>query len=153
MKLGLLVQHCTDTPALMPVGEPEINQWHIIERGWKRYGYSDIFTQNGSIINLTPFDQDDEVDYNEMTWGVKGFNGVSRHVVYAGGKGGDTRTFACIAAMRTYYHYTILRHPDIKICGHNQLDPINKAFCPGFDVPAFCRAIGIPEKNIYDGNT
>lgn len=144
-----LVQHCTDTSADRPVSKEDIHQWHVVERGWSRLGYTDLFHQDGSMTNLTPFDQDGKVDDNEMTWGVKGFNSVSRHVVYAGGEDGDTRTPECKELMEIYYHYMVKRHPQIKICGHNQLDPVKKAFCPGFDVPRWCRKIGIPEVNIF----
>lgn len=147
-KLNFLIQHCTATPAGREVTRNDIIQWHMNERGWDRLGYSDMVHLDGSLENLTPFNQDDEVDSDEMTWGVAGKNSVSRHIVYVGGfKGVDTRTSKQLSALATYYKYTVLRHPHILIAGHNQFS--SKA-CPSFDVPEFCRSIGIPETNIYD---
>jgi N-acetylmuramoyl-L-alanine amidase len=120
-------------------------------RGWSRVGYSDLIMLDGTLINLTPFDQNDEVDYNEMTWGVQGLNGVSRHIVYAGGcdkkmNPKDTRTLAQRNTLKTYVEYTVLRHPNIKIAGHNNFAA--KA-CPSFVVSDWLEQISIKEKNIY----
>lgn len=152
-KLGQLVIHCTATQADMKITKELIHKWHFEERGWDRFGYSDLINQDGSITNLTPFNTDDEVDYNEMTWGVKGENSVSRHIVYAGGidKYGepkDTRTPEQMRTLEYYVKYHIIRYPHIKIAGHNQF--ANKA-CPSFDVPKWLRMIGIKEQNIYKG--
>jgi hypothetical protein len=58
----------------------------------------------------------------------------------------DTRTDAQKYALEIYYKYMILRHPKIQIAGHNQF---SKKVCPGFNVPEFCKSIGISDKNIY----
>ena len=146
MKLQYLIIHCTDTPKGMAVSKAMIEQWHKVERGWSRLGYSDMIHTNGRLENLTPFNQDNEVDNDEKTWGVAGINSSSRHVVYVGGKGGDTRTPHQRETLELYLHYTILRHPDILIAGHNQF---SAKLCPSFDVPQWCRQIGIKEYNIY----
>jgi N-acetylmuramoyl-L-alanine amidase len=148
MNLEYLVIHCTDTPANMQVTKDLIIQWHINERGWSRLGYSDMIHQDGRLENLTPFDQDNEVSYNEMTWGVKGVNAKARHIVYVGGKGGDTRTPQQREALEIYCHYTVLRHPQILVAGHNQF---SAKLCPNFNVPSWAGLVGIPKKNIYYG--
>jgi hypothetical protein len=147
-----LVIHCTDTPAGMRVLPEDIRFWHTAPppkgRGWKQVGYSDMILLNGVLINLVPYDDDNEVDPWEITNGVKGINGVSRHVVYVGGKPAkDTRTKAQEETMRKYVLDKIARYPDILVAGHRQFDP-NKA-CPSFDVPTWLRSIGVEEKNIY----
>lgn len=151
-KIENLVIHCTATKQSREVTRKDIEQWHLVERGWSRLGYSDMIHQDGSLENLTPFDTDDEVDYNEMTWGVKGINSISRHVVYCGGVGDDgkpldTRTKAQINSLLIYLRYTVLRHPNIKIAGHNQFTK-GKA-CPSFNVPKFLHDNGFNFKNIY----
>jgi len=89
--LSLLVIHCTDTPAGRNITDKDIIRWHTSPaekggRGWSRVGYSDIVYLDGSLVNMTPFNQDNKVDNAEMTWGVRGINARSRHVVYVGGR-------------------------------------------------------------------
>lgn len=155
-KLKYLVIHCTDTPPGRKVTAGEIWQWHTAPKprgnGWSKVGYTDMIHIDGSLENLTPFDQDDNVEAWELTYGARGINSISRHIVYVGGKSKnlreaeDTRTAEQHDALRIYCLYTILRHPDILIAGHNQFS--TKA-CPSFNVPCFLQEIGIPEKNIY----
>jgi len=169
-KLDFLVLHCTDTPEGRHITTKDIERWHMspVEiggRGWDRVGYSDMFYVDGSLHNLTPFNQDNNVDPWEMTFGAAGVNSRSRHVVYSGGRKketvsdqsgqsaqswivGDTRNEKVKANMAIYCKYMILRHPDIKIAGHYHFA---KKPCPGFDVEKWCKAVGIPDKNIYHG--
>ncbi len=154
-KLKYLILHCTDTPEGRNVTKKDIEQWHLKGRGWSRLGYSDMIDAHGNLISLTEFDQDQYVDNSEMTWGAKGINSLSRHFVYAGGKGRngkpfDTRSQRQKEAMAIYVYFTILRHPNILIGGHNQFS--SKA-CPSFDVPVWLESIGVNSKNIYYGKT
>src|SRR5258708_10699588 len=67
-------------------------------RGWSKVGYSDLILLDGTLINLTPYNENDEVEPWEITNGQPGTNSIARHVVYVGGldKSGkeskDTRT-------------------------------------------------------------
>jgi N-acetylmuramoyl-L-alanine amidase len=175
VKLDYLVIHCTATPEGRHIDKDDIIRWHTSPksqggRGWSRLGYSDMIYLDGSLINLTPFNQDSEVDPWEITWGAAGINSRSRHVVYAGGLKihpelelmsdeeleevpfndkyvpGDTRTPAQLDTLEVYVKYMIKRHPDIKVAGHNQF--ASKA-CPSFDVPRWLSSVGVQEKNIY----
>lgn len=158
-KLELLVIHCTATPEGRRVTKKDIEQWHLVERRWKKVGYADMIHIDGSLENLIEFDQDDFVDSWEISNGARGYNGKARHVVYVGGAKAykpfwmkyyppkDTRTDAQKQTLLTYVKFMLLRHPHIKVCGHNQL--ANKA-CPSFDVPKWLRENGIDEKNILD---
>lgn len=151
-KLKFLVIHCSATPKGRQVTKADIEKWHLQERGWSKVGYTDLIDIEGNLINLTPFDQDDDVEGWELTNGVRGINQISRHIVYAGGKSRDmvryedTRTLKQFEAMTDYVRYTVLRHPHILVAGHNQFAA--KA-CPSFDVPDYCKQIGIGSKNIY----
>lgn len=144
--LEFLVIHCTDTPAGRAVSSAIIRQWHLVERGWKQVGYSDMIHLDGKVENLVPYNDDSNVDPWEVTNGAVGINSKSRHVVYVGGKGGDTRTTAQKGAMMAYVREFIRKHPSAKVAGHNQFAA--KA-CPSFNVPDWLRTIGIPEQNIY----
>jgi len=127
-------------------------------RGWDRLGYADMIHHNGEIQNLTPYNDDDFVDSNEITWGAVGVNSISRHVALEGGihpsgsmngmwKFEELYTDAQFVMLSAYLKQAILDYPDIKIIGHYQVPKAEKT-CPNFDVPKFCKSIGIESKNI-----
>ena len=139
-KLKYLVIHCTDTPPKMEVTPEMIRDWHMSPkpkgRGWDRVGYSDLIQRDGDLINLTPYNEDDNITSDELTWGAVGFNAIGRHIVLAGGKGSlsafaDYFTDEQEKTLLDYLQTAILRHPDILIIGHNQ---VAEKSCPGFYV-------------------
>ncbi len=152
-KIKYLVIHCTATPEYMPISSDMIRAWHLNNNGWRQVGYSGMIHLNGYYETLVPFDDDDFIAPWEITNGVRGINAVSRHIVYVGGcqksnpkKAKDTRTPAQYKRLAEFVKEQTKAHPHIQIAGHNQFS--NKA-CPSFDVPTFCREIGLAEKNIY----
>ena len=151
-----LVLHCTATPEGREVTSGEIRHWHTDPvkkggRGWKQVGYTDMIHLDGRVERLVRNNEDAEVDPWEVTNGAKGYNTVSRHVVYVGGvsKDGktakDTRTEAQLKAMTAYVRDFHERFPQIRIGGHGELPGVKKA-CPSFDVAAWLRSIGIYQK-------
>ena len=145
-QLKYLVIHCTDTPEGRHVSKQDIEQWHLVERGWSKVGYADMIHLDGSIENLIPYNDDNIVDSWEISNGAYGYNSISRHVVYVGGgKGQDTRTFDQIEALEKYVKQTIQTHPEIKVIGHNQ---VSEKYCPSFDVPTWLMGICVDQKNI-----
>jgi N-acetylmuramoyl-L-alanine amidase len=161
-QLDFLFLHCAATHEGQNVTAKDILGWHL--KKWDRPGYSDVFELDGDLVNLTPFNTDNKVDPWEISWGARGFNYRSRHVCYVGGLKrevvndadgdvetwvpSDTRTPRQLYAMEIYIKYMIIRHPNIRVAGHNQVS--NKA-CPSFNVPKWLESIGIPSKNIYYG--
>lgn len=152
-ELKYLVIHCTATPEGRDVSAADIRRWHTAPvsqggRGWKQVGYTDLVHLNGSVERLVANNEDAWVDDWEVTNGAAGYNGVSRHIVYAGGvaKDGktakDTRTAAQKKALETYVKEFHKQHPKVKIIGHCQLAA--KA-CPSFDVPSWLKSIGIEQ--------
>ena len=102
---------------------------------------------DGSVERLVRNNEDANVDPWEITNGAKGYNSVSRHIVYVGGYAADgqtvkdTRTEAQREAMKAYVLDFHRRFPSVRIVGHTQL---NKAKpCPCFDVPKWLKEIGI----------
>jgi N-acetyl-anhydromuramyl-L-alanine amidase AmpD len=95
---------------------------------------------------LVDNNEDANVDTWEITNGAKGYNSVSRHVVYAGGlaKDGktakDTRTAAQLTAMADYVKNFHAQHPNVRIVGHNELAAKD---CPSFNVQTWLKEIGI----------
>lgn len=161
-KLSFLVIHCTATPAGKVFTKDDIIRWHtnpkhLGGRGWNRPGYSDVIYLDGRLVNLIPYNTDDYVDLWEISNGVEGINGKSRHIVYVGGmdeKGNlpqDTRTPEQNDTLEVYIRYTLKRHPDIQILGHYQAPNAKGKACPSFVVPDWLESINIPAKNIYRG--
>ena len=131
----------------------DIRRWHTSPvskggRGWKQVGYTDIIHLDGKVERLVNNNEDANVDPWEITNGAKGYNSVSRHVVYAGGcaRDGktpkDTRTPAQRKAMEEYVKDFHRRFPEVRIIGHNEV--ASKA-CPSFDVQKWLTSIGIKQ--------
>ncbi len=151
-RLKYLVIHCTATPEGREVSSGDIRHWHCDPKpkgnGWKQVGYTDMFHLNGGVERLADNNEDAEVDPWEITNGAKGFNSVSRHIVYVGGvdknfQPKDTRTEAQKAAMEKYVKNFHRKHPEVRIIGHRRLNA-SKA-CPSFSVPRWLQQIGIKQ--------
>lgn len=151
--LKYLVIHCTATPAGREVSSDDIRRWHTQPewaggRGWKQVGYTDLIHLDGRIERLVPNNEDVWVDPWEITNGAKGYNDVSRHIVYAGGLDAygnscDTRTEKQKEAMAAYVRDFHDRFPDVRIIGHRDLAAKE---CPCFDVAEWLRKIGIDQE-------
>lgn len=150
-ELKYLVIHCTATPEGREVTAADIRRWHTSPlsrggRGWRQVGYTDIIHLDGKVERLVDNNEDANVDPWEVTNGAKGYNSVSRHIVYSGGmtrdmtKAKDTRTQAQRDAMRDYVIDFHRRFPGVRIVGHNELAAKE---CPSFNVQKWLRQIGI----------
>ncbi len=150
-ELKYLVIHCTATPEGREVTAADIRRWHTSPlsrggRGWRQVGYTDIIHLDGKVERLVDNNEDANVDPWEVTNGAKGYNFVSRHIVYSGGmtrdmtKAKDTRTQAQRDAMRDYVIDFHRRFPGVRIVGHNELAAKE---CPSFNVQKWLRQIGI----------
>lgn len=163
-ELKYLVIHCTATPDGRDVSAADIRRMHLSPvseggRGWKQVGYTDIIHLDGTVERIVDNNEDANVDTWEITNGAKGYNAISRHIVYAGGcdrsmKPKDTRTAAQKKAMAAYVLDFHRRFPDVKIIGHRDLSPdlngngIIEPFefmkaCPSFEVSEWLKSIGI----------
>lgn len=152
-KLKYLVLHCTATPEGREVTGDDIRRMHLSPvskggRGWKQVGYTDIIHLDGTVERLVDNNEDANVDPWEITNGAKGYNSVSRHVVYAGGmtkdmsRPKDTRTPAQLKAMEAYVMDFHRRFPGVRIIGHNE---VAAKACPSFDVQKWLESIGIKQ--------
>ncbi len=149
-ELKYLVLHCTATPEGRQVTADDIRAWHMDPpprgQGWNQVGYTDMIHLDGTVERLVDNNEDGWVDPWERTNGAKGYNDVSRHVVYVGGLSSDgrsprdTRTVLQKKALEEYVKQFHADFPHVKIIGHNELAA--KA-CPSFAVPAWLKEIGI----------
>lgn len=117
-------------------------------RGWKSRGYADLLKQSGELVNLTPYDFDDQITSMELTNGARGYNSNARHIVLPGGylQNGELPTKENLAKPEELYNDKVLKGlvdylkmqkelvPGIQIKGHNE---VAKKSCPGFDVQEF----------------
>lgn len=151
--LQYLVIHCTATPEGREVTSQEIRSWHTGPvskggRGWKQVGYTDMIHLDGKTERLVDNNEDAWVDPWEITNGAKGYNSVSRHVVYVGGLASDaktpkdTRTAAQLRTMAAYVRSFHKKLPQVRIVGHNELAAKD---CPCFNVPHWLESIGITQ--------
>lgn len=152
-RLQYLVIHCTATPEGREVSSDEIRRWHTFPapkgRGWRQVGYTDMFHLDGRRERLVANNEDANVDSWEITNGAKGYNSISRHIVYVGGldksmKAKDTRTDAQKKAMADYVKDFHSRFPDVRIVGHRDFPNVAKD-CPSFDVSQWLKSIGITQ--------
>ena len=131
-ELKYLVIHCTATPQGRKVTSNDIRAWHTNPvskggRGWKQVGYTDMFHLDGTVERLARNNEDARVDPWEITNGAKGYNSISRHIVYVGGVAADgktpkdTRTPGQLKALEDYVKDFHRRFPDVRIVGHNEL--------------------------------
>lgn len=158
-RLKYLVIHCTATPEGRDVTPDDIRRWHTSPvsaggRGWKQVGYTDLIRLDGTVERLVNNNEDANVDPWEVTNGAKGYNSVSRHIVYAGGcdksnKPKDTRTAAQEKALVAYVRDFHRRHPSVRIIGHNE---IAAKACPSFDVQKWLKSIGINQAGVRPTN-
>lgn len=149
-QLKYLVIHCTATPEGRDVTPEDIRRLHTSPvsaggRGWKQVGYTDLIRLDGRVERLVNNNEDANVDPWEVTNGAKGYNSISRHIVYAGGcdksmNPKDTRTAAQEKALVEYVKDFHRRHPSVRIIGHNE---IAAKACPSFDVQKWLKSIGI----------
>jgi len=122
-------------------------------RGWDRLGYRDLIHRDGTIENLTPYEDDDEITSSEMTWGQPGFNADGVHVCLEGGrmpmpqpqppmKGAEELLYTPqqLDSLLNYVLAETGNHPQIKVAGHYMLN--NQKNCPNFDVAVWLKKIG-----------
>lgn len=125
-------------------------------RGWDRLGYSDLIHRDGMIENVTPYDDDDVVQANEMTWGASGINKFTRHVCLEGGRNVENGsgmfrfyeiyTDQQFTSLTSYVNQFLKDHPGDKIAGHYMFS--NKT-CPNTDVKIFLELAGIGLEHLY----
>lgn len=150
-RVDYLFIHCTATKAGVEMTGEQLRRFHTSPppsgRGWSRVGYTDMIHLDGSVERLAPNDEDDYMDFDELTNGAKGYNHKSRHIVYVGGvdvhgKPADTRTKKQAIALEKYVREFVRLHPHVRVLGHRE---VTSKACPSFDVQAWLRSLGLEE--------
>lgn len=137
------------------LGDVPIRNMH--GRGWDRVGYHEIFHKSGSIEILTDINDDNWINYHEMTWGAAGINAKAVHWALEGGwtKEGKKNDIFDFFDLYNDAQYTNLEfqlkatlglHTHLKVMGHNH---VSSKTCPNFNVEFWMKKMLIPEENIY----
>lgn len=154
MSLKYLVIHSTKTDYDTEVSDKEVINSHMLPsphgKGWTKVGYSDLIHLDGTISNLTPFNEDGRVEEWKLSHDGEHIYPYARHIAYVGGISKDgfncenTMTKEQQITFDIYLRYMIRRYPDIIIVGHGELSGTS---CPGFNMKTYCEGIDIPSKN------
>ena len=105
------------------------------ERGFPTGSYHYAIYEDGSVDTLVKLNMNKYIEYWEKTCGVAGYNSVSIHIVYVGGKTRwtkytDTRTPAQKLSMMKLIVFLQPRFPKAAVVSHNELNPDKP--CPNF---------------------
>ena len=118
-----IVMHCTGGSQDSKVSSI-LNYWkkHL---KWKSVGYHYLIDKYGVVHQLAK--------HKQIVNGVRGYNNVSLHISYIGGKDEDDRTEEQKEAQRVLIKALHNKYPDAIIQGHRDFDGVSKS-CPRFDV-------------------
>lgn len=122
-----LAVHCTATSQNTSISA--IQSYWKNQLGWKMPGYHFIVKPDGEVANLLPIDQ--------VSNGVKGFNGQTINISYIGGVDAknvpvDNRTPQQKATLLKLLRELKQKFPTALIQGHRDFPNVKKA-CPSFD--------------------
>ena len=157
MKIKGLIWHCTASPEGMFLSRKHLMSIFMAKppsgNGWVKPGYRSVINIDGNVYDLINYNMSEDLEWDEVTYGAKGYNSEYIHLSYVGGVrkddvniAKDTRTFEQKKVMRAMTEYYLAYYPDIEIGGHNEVND-HKA-CPSFSVVRELAKWGIPEKNI-----
>lgn len=107
--------------------------------GWDRLGYNDYVDYDAVLHHITPFNEDDYLQYNELTYNASGYNSESIAIALEGGceyrKGKlvpkDNFTAKQILVLEARIIELKQRYPWIKVLPHNA---VSSKACPVLDV-------------------
>jgi len=157
MEVENLIIHCTATPEGRSVSKSELMSWFTDPapkgKGWSKPGYRTMIHVDGSSSDLLDYNNDNNLEWSEVTYGAKGFNSNSIHITYVGGVRKDnikipkdTRTDEQKRTLRAQVEYYLGYYPNIKIFGHYRINKYKA--CPSFDTDNWLKSLDIPERNI-----
>lgn len=125
--IKFIAVHCTATSQNASISA--IQSYWKNQLGWKMPGYHFIIKTDGKVVNLLPIEQ--------VSNGVKGFNGQTINISYIGGIDAknapkDTRTTQQKTSLLKLLQELKKKFPTAIIQGHRDFPNVHKA-CPSFD--------------------
>lgn len=108
------------------------------DRKWDKPGYNEIIELDGTRFVSVPYNLDGYTTWDEVSYGVKGYNSVSINIAYVGGvdkymKAKDTRTLAQKRVIDEIVEQVKCALPHVIVMGHRDHKGVKKA-CPSFPV-------------------
>lgn len=136
--LRRLVIHCTASNINTPYTKESLLSFFKNSQHWSKPGYTFFIDRKGIIWKLNQYwDWDPIVNYNELTFGAKGYNSTSLHISWDGGiennKVVDNRTPEQKIALKSFVIITKDIYPNIDVLGHRDLPGVKK-LCPIFNI-------------------
>lgn len=104
-------------------------KWFLHEKGWGKFGYHKVLNPSGSIVELTPINNDKVLTWSEIAYHTAGYNRISLSIAIVGGLSyghsrshcTNTMTFMQkVQLVNTIKYYRSI-WPDLKILGHRDL--------------------------------
>lgn len=135
--LGVKYKSMKDAP-LTPIHE------NFVGRGWSKYGYHILIHRNGKVEVITPIDDDNYLNNDELAWGCAGQNSISIHIALVGGKLQNNQspkqlkkfdhlfTTSQFLSLQKFLKEYLAKNSYVKVAGHNQFT--KRKLCPNFDV-------------------
>mgnify|MGYP001240900416 CR=1 FL=1 len=128
-----------------------------VATGWSRHGYHITIDYTGKCIQIY---KDNERSFGVGTAGKapnRSSNIGNHNTINLNWIGGSVfdLTKQQANSLNELVKFYVLRYPEIKILGHNQIyfsDTKGAKTCPWLDVPTYCRELGINENNIETAN-
>ena len=131
-----------------PKGHEKEGQLQEKVGGWTKGGYHITIDYEGTCVQVIK----DDIPSNGVNGAGYGNNKSSDvgnnntiNISWIGGKGVFNMTKNQANALNELIKFYIIRYPDIKILGHNQIAAKD---CPWFDVRKYCKLLKILDSNI-----
>lgn len=133
-----IIIHCDATTPNNKWEKEDIIKFFKEENLWNRPGYLYWVNKRGELELLWHNNLDCYMDFNEITYGAKGYNHESIHIAYQGGSNKygiptDNINDLQVLTLSNLLKLLIQLCPNAKVIGHRDLPGVNKA-CPSFDV-------------------
>jgi|TARA_R110000744_G_scaffold278950_2_gene391147 hypothetical protein len=111
----------------------DVHRWHL-QNGWDGIGYHWVISEGKCEAGRPEYWIGSHARSNNTnTIGIMLF-----------GTGPDEYTSEQMSILANKCREIAARHPTINdVCGHSDVDPINKPHCPGFDVREWAKKTGI----------
>lgn len=151
-KIEFVNIHCT--ASVKDLSKQWLLNFFKYTRRWSKPGYNLVVHFDGSIDTLVPYDLNGYVEWDEVSYGVKGRNSVSINIAYTGGidKYGnpkDTRTKAQKNSLVYIVEKLRCEFPWIQVISHRDHLGVSKA-CPSFDATTEYKAIISQNYELFD---
>ena len=159
-KTAYLIIVNTNTPGGEEITKGDIIELHTAPKnagglGLPRPRIDDLILLDGSLENIIAEHNPTEVDLWGITQQLDALLGLARYVGYVGGRtNNDSKSWASRTkeqkeTLEIFVKFQILKNPNLKILGLDQVPVLKGEESPAFNVPKWLESIGVVDKNIF----